>query len=408
MITKRTLIFLLLSSFSTIAVSANTFEDNLRIHGFGTLGLTNAGNDNLGYRYNVAQEALFDEYSLKQNSNIGIQFDFKVSEKIDLNLQFLLRDRINNSFNKSVQTAYINYKFNPNFELRLGRSATDVYMISEYKQVSFAQIWAHAPTEFYGHLAVDFSDGIFGLWKKPLFDGFLRTRLWFSQGKYSYVTTEELEVDMQPMMGVSLSWENNDWQLRLTYNQSYMDTNNNLFDSLKKTLDTAINLGWPQASQISKDVSVNKSWVRYYVTGVAYNHNNWLVQSELGLITTETQLVGDIFTGYLSIGKRINSFTPFAMIGWSKTITGRPNVPSSPAPFSRLQQLTQNVFDLNYSDQKSLSLGVRWDIKHNIAIKAQWDRTWIDKYGGYLYSQPQPLPNNSQLDAYFLNVDFMF
>lgn len=51
---------------------------------------------------------------------------------------------------------------------------------------------------------------------------------------------------------------------------------------------------------------------------------------------------------------------------------------------NQLQVMTQSSMNAVHIDQNTVSLGTRWDLHPKMALKAQWDNTWLRKNGGLL------------------------
>jgi hypothetical protein len=84
------------------------------------------------------------------------------------------------------------------------------------------------------------------------------------------------------------------------------------------------------------------------------------------------------------------------------------SIPQAPIFLTDLQTSVQNLVNLLPIDQKTISIGTRWDITSDIALKTQWDRTWVDPYGSYLFDVKSIQANKETVNRYTLTVDFVF
>jgi hypothetical protein len=73
-----------------------------------------------------------------------------------------------------------------------------------------------------------------------------------------------------------------------------------------------------------------------------------------------------------------------------------------------LYRSTQEFYDRSPIDQHTLSLGVRWDLREDLALKMQWDHHWVAAYGGGLWIQEQPLTEDRELNTLSANLNFVF
>lgn len=391
--------------FSSFASGLETSNPDLRINGFATLGVTKAGSEQLGARNFVSEEGVFNgDWSPKLDSKIGLQVNYTASPTFAFNLQFMLQDKPSNSLEESIRSAYVDVTLNPELTLRVGRLLTDIYMLSEYRDVGFAQLWTHPPAEFYGHVPSAYADGTVLIHSININDGLLRTRAWYANSKYSFISAStHVDADLKPTFGFSTTWESADWQLRATYSKAkYNGSRSSTYGPVYDYLRGAVNLGWPEAPAIADYYDRDAYWLNYYTLGAAYTKRGWTVQAEASRI--ETQL-NNYDAAYILIGKRFDNITPYVSAAWSEN--DRVTIDSAPPWLSELQGYAQNLADAYHVDQRTVSIGTRWDVTHSIAIKAQWDRTRVGDYGGFLYEQKSPAQADT-LNRFTLAVDFLF
>jgi hypothetical protein len=395
--------------FSSELSALETNVSNFTISGFGTLGLIKSTDKELGFRETISQKGVFDEYDFSHNSDLGIQANYYATDKLEFGLQFLAKKRYNESLDNAIQSAYINYYVTPRINLRLGRVSAGSYMMSDYMHVGFTQLWSHLPTEFYASHPVTAIDGIDLIFKQSLFGGLLRTKLWFGRTNYDIHGEPPIDVNLEQMLGASVAWENNIWSLKLSHSQIKARVKNNTITSLEQTLQAASLNGWPEAANFTDLLSAG-SIIRYYSAAVTYGNADWLIQSELGLVNSESILNPSTVSGYLSVGRKLGPITPFIMGGWSKAQNHRFIMPTtSVGAYIPLQQFSQYVFNQNFTAQNTLSVGARWDVQPKIALKIQWDKTWVDEYGNKLLDKLNgAIAEKRQLDTYSITVDFLF
>lgn len=395
--------------FSANLQALETNLANFKINGFGTVGLTQSSDRELGFRETVSQKGIFDEYDLGKNSDLGIQANYYATDKLDFAIQLLAKQRNDNSLDKTIQWAYINYQINPKIDIKLGRIGVGSFMMSDYKHVGFTYLWAHLPTEFYGTHPVSAVDGVDVVFKQPLFDGLFLAKVWSGQATYDFFSTTTNEVNLDKLLGASLAWENDTWNLRITYNQAEANTQDNSIMPLEQALHQAALAGWPEAANYS-DLTVDGNKVRYYAASVSYDNANWLIQSELGSVNTGSLLTPGTVSGYLSVGRKLGAVTPFIVGAWVKTTDDRLIMPTPPVgAYVPLQQTSQYVFNQFYAAQHTFSVGARWDVQPKVALKFQWDKTWVDEYGSFLLDKVDgAIAEKRQMDIFSISVDFLF
>ncbi len=80
---------------------------------------------------------------------------------------------------------------------------------------------------------------------------------------------------------------------------------------------------------------------------------------------------------------------------------------SQPA-LSQLQMVTHDSMNAIHIDQNTFSLGMRWDFHPQMALKAQWDHTWVRENGGGLLILREPLDRDITLNTFSVNLNFVF
>jgi hypothetical protein len=59
-------------------------------------------------------------------------------------------------------------------------------------------------------------------------------------------------------------------------------------------------------------------------------------------------------------------------------------------------------------DEKSISLGLRWDCYKNIALKAQWSHIWLGGDGTQLWVPTGDGEVPHRLNVFSFGIDFLF
>ena len=126
---------------------------------------------------------------------------------------------------------------------------------------------------------------------------------------------------------------------------------------------------WPEAGDTADSLDSKDKYAAYYSAGVRYDDHPWVVQTEVSYLDSDQKLILPVASGYLSVGRRVGSVTLYGMAAKAKNPDGRRLAPEAPLPqLIPLQQGIQTAYDLTYIDQHSLSLGLRWDIRHDLAF----------------------------------------
>ncbi len=399
----------LLLAFPSTIMAASMLED-ARFSGFGTVGLLRGGDEVLGYRRDMAGDGVFDnDWAMEPDTLLGLQVDVPLTGELDAAMQLVAKERPSNTLDESLEWAYLRYRPTPGLMLRGGRLGLDMFMLSEYRNLGFSYLWARPPVEFYGLLPYHHYDGADIAYATALEEGVLRARLFAgnTQGTILFFSSD-VDVDIDSLVGATLGWEFDRWQARLGFATLKQNPSNPGARQLAAALRQVAGL-WPEAAGIADDLEVNGSRLYYYSAGFAYDPKPWTVQSEISYIDSGyNNAFSSVWSAYLSLGRRIGPVTVYGLGAMIENPDGREQVPSAPLPLAVLQQQAQAAYDLSFVKQHSLSLGMRWDIRYNLALKMQWERTWVDDYGGLLWQQKQPLTDGESLDTFSINLNFVF
>lgn len=406
---------LALMSFPAALQANDEFSDvsDSRISGFGTLGFTYSDDDQLGFRRDFSRKGLPEgQWKPETDSLLGLQLDLRLTQSFSAAIQVVGKDRADNSLKNSVEWAYVRFEPNRGTVLRAGRVGFDVFLLSEYRNLGFAYLWSRPPVEFYGVLAFDYLDGVDAAYSLLVGSGTLRVKAFAGVTRNSFASENldmPIEVDIDPIFGGSLSWENNHWRAQLGVASLRIDASIGPTDQFTSALQQ-VALFWPEANAIAEDLQTKGGHLRYLSGGLAYENSAWVLQSELGYIHSDFSQFGSTLSGYLSAGYKVGGATFFAMGAIAKNNGNSKLVPDAPPvpQIMFLREQIQGFYDVTKIHQHSLSLGLRWDFRHNLALKTQWDHTWVKENGGGLFDQAVVITSDREVNIFSISLDFVF
>jgi hypothetical protein len=410
-------LIILLLFLPSIASSDQSDQLNrFKINGFGTLGVVGSDSDQLGFYRNVSQQdgVFKDDLSFTTDSLLGIQLSAEITKKFNAGLQILLKDRVNNDTDfdeRVIEQAFVNYRFKPELSLRLGRLPVDTYMLADYRHVGFAYIWARPAVEFYGRVPFTSFDGADVTYAKRMNGGTLKFKLF--GGKAGIVlplaTGDPWDSDLDPFIGINATYETVRWSFQATYNLSKQGDGVPSLDQFRQALVAVPTILWPEVTTIIEDLDTKGQEVSYYALGFSFDNNLWLVHSEAAYIDSKLSIQPSEIDAYLSVGRRIGSFTPYIMVAMAEPVDKIREVSSPLVPaFQALQSAAYFSFNTARVDQSTLTAGVKWDLRHNINLKFQWDRSWVEGDGSRLWQSENFDSKNKTIDTLSFNMNFIF
>ena len=412
-----------------IAVPPSSYADelssldnsNLSISSFGTLGVVYNNEEDLNPIREFGQPDTFhDQWSWKMDSVLGVQVNMLVSDTIDGAIQVVLKDRTNQSLDEIIEWAYLAWQPNNNLRIRGGRLGLDFYMLSDYRNVSFAYLWQRPPFEFYAPLFTTNIDGVDLTYQFHKSKGDLRARLFVGTNKkdIELATGAESSISLNPVIGGSISYEDDIWRLNAGIASTRLDENIDAFQPLIDGLNSIPVILWSDAPILADDIATKDKKATYYAIGATYDNQNWVLSSEIGYLETDWGLYRDTLSGYFSTAYRLGNYTPYIMLSGaspqekirnisSPTYTGNPATDA-------LLSTTYNSVQMLYSNfgikQRSISMGLRWDLYRNIALKFQWDHISIED-GNVSYwrndTGVNPLPDTT-VDLLSTSINWVF
>jgi hypothetical protein len=279
-------------------------------------------------------------------------------------------------------------------------------MLSDYRDVGFAYLWMRPPPEFYAPAYLQGIDGLDVVYRSPLGSGSVVARLFGGINERDLVLdgAGTNTVQLAPVWGASVTFEDEQWRLKLGGALLRFDNQLEGIQPLTTALQNpGLQAVWPDAAMYADDLNVNGKVFGYYSLGASYDDNRWQLSGELGYIDSEWEPVPDVRSAYLSIGRHIGTVTPYVLLATVRSAHDAPDLPLPPttsnpnidAQLLYLQSAVQTVFQVLRFDQDTVSVGARWDVHPNIALKLQWDHTEIKAMGAGLWSNQtgtQPAP----------------
>ncbi len=133
----------------TIPSIAYSSTEMVDVRGFGTLSGAYSDSESLAFRRDMTQEGKAKQFSLKQDSLLGLQTDIYLSDALKASVQIVGKDRINNSLDESITWANVSYDFNNEWNLRAGRIGSDLTLIGDVGNIGYVYDWVRPPSDFY-------------------------------------------------------------------------------------------------------------------------------------------------------------------------------------------------------------------------------------------------------------------
>ena len=343
-------------------------DAQVRLSGFGQVMAGTTLDDNpiplLGYD---------DEIDFKPESLFAVQISADLAEQWSATAQVVARGR--EDFEPEFAWAYLNWK-SGNWSAKLGRQRIPFYRYSDFLEVGYAYAWLRPPRTVYGGTGFDNFDGINLNYSR--FDGDL-----FSSFQVIYGGTEVTVVRPQVTFQQSLNrlfgiaWDGSyaGWlNMRAAYITAKTDIDSPLLNPLLTAL-TSNGFG-----RVATSIDVVKDDGYFWGVGADIDRGNWVVGFETIGRGIDDSIAPDTRESYVSAGYRFGAWQPYVVYGWAKADPDFSLAePLRVAP--PLFNATQGALQRQASDYTYTSVGVRWDVTSNVALKADYSRFNPDVVG---------------------------
>ena len=344
---------------------------DISLHGFGTLGITRSNDDSAQFIRDLSQSrGAGTQWTAKVDSLLGLQANIRLGPVTEAVLQTVTRYHANDSYQPELTWAFLRHDFSPDFSLRGGRLGTEFYMLGDSRLVGYANLSVRPPPDFYGSLVFSYIDGMDVSATLPMAAGLLKGKLFAGQSpeNSSFVPGISWDLHGSKLMGAYLDYSRGPWQVRLSHAQVRFEHESPV-DALLQTTGDPLS-GVPYLSLVP-DMAMANRRAHFSSMGLVYDKGPLNIQFMLNQIRHDSPAYADSSAGYVQAAYRMGAVTPY--LGVSRSLSDVQVLP--PSGWKDVDVITKSLVSHSYVDQHTYTLGGRWDVQKNLALKAQAD--WI-------------------------------
>jgi hypothetical protein len=408
---KRFLCFFLFA-LSLSAIANEDGNEQFQFSGFATLGAVISDSEHHGYRKNVGSDgAVYSgEVDFKQHSLLGLQADWAISSSFNFVYQGVLRDLPEPSFDRYTTLAFLRYEVNTNWSIRAGRTAPDLFLLTEYRDVDFSYIWATAPNEVYGIIPYRSIDGIDVTYQQRGYGGVFKTKLFTgsSEAEISGSTIVE-EIKIEDIIGISLSFDHFNWLVQAKHTQVTIANEPQSNTSVIDIINTVPNFLWPNSEVFADSLVMTGEEVDYSSVSGQYQWQNWLVSAELSRIDSDSEVISQIISGYAALSYQINAhqfYSVYAFTDSNTYVFDEPGV--NEVVLEELIHGITGLMNFYTANQQTISLGWRWDVTNYMASSLQWNYTKVEEAGSILWLNTSDHNEAEEINTFLLTLSMVF
>ncbi len=399
--------------FTSSAIANEEGNEQFQFSGFATLGAVISDSDHHGYRKTVnSDEAVYSgEVDFKQHSLLGLQADWNISSNFDFVYQGVLRDLPEPSFDRYTTLAFLRYEVNTNWSVRIGRTAPDLFLLTEYRDVDFSYIWATAPNEVYGIVPYRSIDGIDVTYNKRGLGGVFTGKV-FTGSSEAEISASSIveEIKIEDIIGVSLSFDHFNWVIHAKHSQVKIANEPESNALLASGISQIPDFLWPNSQAFAQSILMKGKEVTYSSISGQYQWSNWLASAEMSRIASESEVVPEITSGYAALSYQINSHQFYGIYAYTDSRTYDFNEPGVNEPvLEEVIHATNTLMNFYAPNQDTISLGWRWDITNYMASSLQWNYTTLSEGGSTLWiNKSEHHDEEDKINTFFLTLSMVF
>jgi hypothetical protein len=414
-LSKSILAAAVLSAFCSAAAAAPDSPLTFSFAGFGTLGLVHSSESRADFtssNFQARGAGYSRRWSPNVDSLIAGQITASVGPRWTAVLQVVAQESYDNTYLPQIEWANVQYAITPDFTVRLGRTATGSFLISDTRKIGYAHPWVRPPTELYSMVSVTSNDGADLSYRART--GPATNTLHASIGSIDYrypigggVDTEH--VNSHEQMAIYDTLERGPITLHASYGQAHVTI------PRLGTLFAAYREFGAQGTAIADRYDVDDSIVGFAGLGANYDPGSWFLTGEWARVHSHSA-IGEKTAWYLSSGFRLGNWTPYLTFA-----DLRANTPTSAAgitPNTLPPALAATAANLNaglnqaldsINAQKTLSAGARWDFVNFADLKFQFDHTQLGAGSeGVLINLQPGFRRGASVNLASLTIDFVW
>jgi hypothetical protein len=420
-------------------------DGNFRLSGFGTLGAVHTSTNDVAFNYPGQGGGAGTTPNINPDSKVAVQGTYKFTPTISATTQIMTKYDADSQYVPAVDWIFAKWQALPSLNFRAGRMGAPFFMISDFRNVGYANTTVRPNLDVYGQVPTDQFEGADATYQLNLGSTTFNATVFVGDSKADYTSafrkTTALGVtqlspstfELKKLKGINLTAEmDNGLTLRAGYSKSKFYVSSPSIDTLLglgTTLSASASagaraLGAAVTSETNATVVTQDKNISFLGFGASYDQDNWIIIGEYTKRRSDS-FVADTTGWYTTVGYRVSKFTPY--LGFSKLTVNSANVTHTTiVPVAQVAPLTtyaatanagiQGLLDVEKLAQRTITVGTRWDVMSNVALKFQWDQVHkpADSYGLFFTKDPglasaqSFLNNRRKVNVLSVSMDVVF
>lgn len=439
-------------------------DGNFRLSGFGTLGAVHTSTNDVLFNYPGQGGGAGTTPSTSPDSKIAVQGTYKFTPTVSATTQIMTRYDADGQYVPTPDWLFAKWQALPALSFRAGRMGAPYFMVSDFRNVGYANTTVRPNLDVYGQVPTDQFEGADVTYQFALGSTTFNATLWGGESKAEYRsalrsgarTIDPSTFELKKQKGINLTAEmDNGLTLRAGYSKAKFNLDSSSITTLNQTgycltLITAgsdpcngvaplipggaasisaplagllRNLG-AQVPGAVAPLAQNGKNISFIAYGFNYDQDNWIISGEYTK-RRSSGFISDTTGWYGLAGYRVQKFTPY--LGFSRLTVNSANISQVRVTPLASNAVTDNVagqINTNVTNflnveklaQRTITLGTRWDFSSSMAMKFQWDQVHkpADSWGLFFTKDPNTaeaqsfLNNRRKVNVLSVSMDFVF
>lgn len=414
-------------------------DGKARLSGFGTLGVSRTNTDEALFNYPGQGGGVDKQMGLEPDTKIGVQGSYKFTDTVSGTAQVLTKYRASGQYQPEFEWAFAKWQALPSLSVRGGRIGAPYFMISDFRDVGYANTAIRPPLDVYGQVPVSSFDGADVSYQTELAGANVTATLWGGNSRAEFsssLTSNGSAVDpsvikVKNSLGLNLQAElDNGLTVRLGHAGGALSVESTVADQIIGGARTNFGGIAPNdVAAIANTLTTEGARASFSGIGLAYDQNNVVLATEFTKRKVKKGYIPSTTGWYVLGGYRFGNILPYVIVSKIKVDDPNATTPSTPTVTAAagggsvgartLLGGMQAVLNSQKLEQRTLSVGARWDVSRSMALKAQFDRVTKPAGSNGLFLVPDLGADLARGNSSFLNtkkninvislaVDFVF
>lgn len=344
-----------------------------------------------------------DSISFEPASLLGLQADYQLFDNLSFTGQVV--GRAYDDADSGIEWLYLTWQPLNSLKVKVGKLRTPFFSLSDFIDVGYSYHWINPPQQVYNAYLFPTFEGIDATWVYSTDNFDFSVEAYFGRDEGDITNgAEVIEYEAKDLRGIIGRLNFSGMEFRAS---RYQGNVNLILPDVDAFAQLLAQSGFTaSAATLSTDEA---AYVRQF--GFSYDSLNYFLRSEWIDIQTDAYIAPIIESYYLTAGYHLNPVT--LHLTYAKGDT-EPRTPVQEIPTGVTPQLdalaagySQVLDRFSQDNLDSWTIGARWDVRPNMALKIEWNKLKGEAGENSFYTiKDQTFDRKSNL--YLLGLEWVF